>query len=54
MAVMVNERVMLVVFVEPTFVVMIIRHAATCTDGDEKDNQGGAKKLLLDGFHALK
>ena len=39
MAVMLNKRVMLVVFVEPTLVVMVISEGATCTNGDEEDSQ---------------
>jgi hypothetical protein len=39
MAVMLNKRVMLVLFVEPTLVVMVISHGATCANGDEKDSQ---------------
>jgi hypothetical protein len=39
MAVMLNKRVMLVVFVEPTLVVMVISEGTTCTNGDEEDSQ---------------
>jgi hypothetical protein len=39
MAVMLNKRMMLVMFVEPTFVVMVISEGATCTNGDEEDSQ---------------
>ena len=40
MAVMLNERMMVVMFIEPTFVVMVISQGATRTDGDEESNQG--------------
>jgi hypothetical protein len=39
MAVMLNKRVMLMMFVEPTLVVMVIRQSAACTDGDEENSQ---------------
>lgn len=35
MAVMLNERMMLMMFVKPTLIVMVIRQGATRTDGDE-------------------
>ena len=39
MAVMLNKRMMLVMFVEPTLVVMVIRQGATRTEGDEENSQ---------------
>ena len=39
MAVMLNKRVMAMMFVEPTRVVMVIRQCATRTDGDEQNSQ---------------
>jgi hypothetical protein len=39
MAVMLNKRMMLVMFVEPTLVVMVIGQGATRTDGDEENSQ---------------
>jgi len=39
MAVMLNKRVMVMMFVEPTLVVMVICQRATCTDGDEENSQ---------------
>ena len=38
MAVMLNKRVMLMMFVEPTLVVMIISQGATRTDGDKENS----------------
>ncbi len=42
MAVMLNKRVMLMMFVKPTFVVMAICHGATRTDSNEESNQDGS------------
>jgi hypothetical protein len=39
MVVVLNKRMMLVMFVEPTLVVMIISQNATRTDGDEENSQ---------------
>jgi hypothetical protein len=39
MAAMLNKRVMLMMFVNPTFVVMIISQGATRTDGNEQNDQ---------------
>ena len=39
MAVMLNKRVMVMMFVEPTLVVVVISQGATCTDGDEENGQ---------------
>ena len=38
MAVMLNERMMLMMFVEPTLVVMVISEGASCADGDEENS----------------
>jgi hypothetical protein len=40
MAVMLNKRMMVMMFVKPTRVVMVISQGATCTDGDEENSQG--------------
>ena len=53
MAAMLNKRVMLVMFVEPTLVVVIISQGATRTDGDEENCQNGWEKVFLNGFHVL-
>jgi hypothetical protein len=42
MAIMLNKRVMLMLVIEPTLVVMVIRHGATRTDGNEESNQDGS------------
>ena len=39
MAVMLNKRMMVMMFIEPTRVVMVIRQGATCTDGDKEKSQ---------------
>ena len=39
MAVMLNKRVMVMMFVEPTLVVMVISQGATCANGYEQNNQ---------------
>jgi len=54
MAVMLNERVALMLIVEPTLVVMVICHGATRTNGHEENSQDGSQKILLDGFHVVK
>ena len=38
MAVMPRKRMMVMMFVEPTLVVMVISQSATCTSGDEENN----------------
>ena len=40
MAVMLNERMMVMLIIEPTRVVMVICQGATGTDGDEENNEG--------------
>jgi hypothetical protein len=52
-AVMFAERVMLMMFVEPTRGVMIISHGATCTNGNEHGDQDRTDEIFLDGFHAV-
>jgi hypothetical protein len=42
MAVMVNERVVLMLIVVPTVAVMVICHSAACTDGNEENSEGGS------------
>lgn len=42
MAVVVDKRVMLVMFVKPTLVVMVMSQAAARADGKEESHQGGS------------
>ena len=42
MAVMLNKSMVVVMFVEPAFVVMVICHGATRTDSNEESNQDGS------------
>lgn len=46
MAAMLNKRVMLMIFVEPTLVVMIISQGATRTNGDEENSQDGSSEIF--------
>ncbi len=39
MAIVLRERVVLVMFVEPAFVIMVIRQRAACAGGDEQKDQ---------------
>ena len=39
MATVLNKRMMVMMFIEPTLVVMVICHGATRTDGNEENSQ---------------
>ncbi len=54
MTVVLDVRMMLVMFINPTFVVMVIGKSATRTDSNENDNQDGSNEILFDGFHVVK
>jgi hypothetical protein len=53
MTAVLNKRVVVMMFVDPTLVVMVIGHGAPCTNGDEDSNTDGSCEILPDGFHAV-
>ena len=45
---------MVMMFIEPTLIVMIIGQGATRTDGDEENGEDGWQDVSLNNFHDLK
>ncbi len=53
MTAVLNKRVLLMMFVDPTLIVMVIGQGSPCTNRDEGGNKDGSCERLLDGFHAV-
>jgi hypothetical protein len=50
---MLNERMMLMLVVEPAFVVVVIGQGTARTGGNEDKNQDGSDEVSGEGFHIL-
>lgn len=51
---MLNERMMMMMFIKPTPVIMVISEGAACADNGEESRQNRQSDIILNSFHVLK